>query len=742
MVRRREKYRYYIYNYIIDTRADAGCDIPLSKGRVVMTIKIKIVAGCLVPLVLLLAVGLAGMKSTKKMSETNEWVDHTHNVMAEAKRVLGSAVDMETGMRGYLLAGDEAFLEPYRDGGERFDLLIDRLRRTVSDNPSQVALLDEIRANIHAWRDDVVGPAIELRRTIGDAQTMDHMADLVGEARGKTYFDLFREQIATFISREQELMERRRRILDDAFVARDAARLDDLEDSVRRVKHTHEVIADANRVLASAVDMETGMRGYLLAGREEFLEPYHGGKDRFEDLVAGLKETVGDNPPQVTLLGEIERTIREWQADVVEPKVEMRRQIGDAPTMNDMASLVAEARGKTYFDRFRDQIALFIEREQELMDVRQAESQGAEGSARTLILITSGAAAAISLCLIYLLMRGIVRPLGMLTERIKDIAEGEGDLTQRVEVKSRDEIGKLGVWFNAFIAKIHDVIAEVKDSSAEVAATSTQIASSVEEIAAGMSEQSERITTASASVEQMSASANEVARKSADAAKSASESGRLATEGGETVTGTVAGMRSINAAVSSSATSVLELGKRGEQIGEVITVINDIADQTNLLALNAAIEAARAGEHGRGFAVVAEEVRKLADRTTTATQGISVSIQAIQDETSLAVENMNAGTEKVVSGVEEAESAGEALEQIVASAQEVSAMVQSIASAADQQSVASRDVGKDIEQISSVTHQTTEGANQAASAANQLSQRAEKLRCLVGHFKVGSARAV
>ncbi len=327
-------------------------------------------------------------------------------------------------------------------------------------------------------------------------------------------------------------------------------------------------------------------------------------------------------------------------------------------------------------------------------------------------------------------------PIAKLVEKFKHIVETL-DLSQRVDVKSDDEIGQLGKWFNQLVGKMHDVISEVASASSEVAAASTEIAASAEQIAAGAGEQSQQITQVSSAVEEMSASVVEVARKSADAANSANESGRIATEGGDIVDQTITGMRSINDAVSSSATSVQELGKRGEQIGEVITVINDIADQTNLLALNAAIEAARAGEHGRGFAVVADEVRKLADRTTKATEEIAGSIQAIQDETTIAVDKMNAGTEEVTTGVQKAEQAGDALKQIVASAQDVSAMVQSIAAAAEEQSAASEEVSRNIEQIASVTRQTSEGTNQAAAAATQLSQRAETLQQLVGQFKTG-----
>ena len=159
-------------------------------------LKLKIIIGSCVTLVLMIILGMVSINANKTLTTSSKWVDHTYEVIATANAIVSAGVDMETGMRGYLLAGKEEFLDPYKGGRKKFYELVDSLSETVNDNPAQVQLLSEIKANIDAWQSDVTEPTIALRRQIGDAQTMNDMAHLVGEARGKAYFDKFRGQIA------------------------------------------------------------------------------------------------------------------------------------------------------------------------------------------------------------------------------------------------------------------------------------------------------------------------------------------------------------------------------------------------------------------------------------------------------------------------------------------------------------------------------------------------------------------
>ncbi|MEO1583900.1 MAG: methyl-accepting chemotaxis protein [Planctomycetota bacterium] len=366
---------------------------------------------------------------------------------------------------------------------------------------------------------------------------------------------------------------------------------------------------------------------------------------------------------------------------------------------------------------------------------RATSGRQAISASQTVMFGVLAAATLAGVAVAFLLVRSVVRPINAVTNSLRDISEGEGDLTARLVVRSKDEIGVLSQSFNTFVERIQDLVVRVLDASGEVASNATQISGTAEHIADRLEEQRTRAAQVAAAGEQLVASVEEVGRVSERAAESTAESGRLAQAGGDIVRRTETEMNTIADNVTSSASAIRDLGKLGDQIGEVISVINDIADQTNLLALNAAIEAARAGEHGRGFAVVADEVRKLAERTTVATEEVSESIRSIQSGTSAAVVTIESSSERVGEGVSLTNQAGESLESIVGSSAQVQQMVTEITASVSQQSAATTDVSDSIEQIRGLIEDSTSGAQEAARAAASLSERAEALRALVSTFK-------
>jgi methyl-accepting chemotaxis protein len=382
-----------------------------------------------------------------------------------------------------------------------------------------------------------------------------------------------------------------------------------------------------------------------------------------------------------------------------------------------------------------DLMKVIADRQSEYKDEAIAEFEQASASMLATVQAVGFGAIAASTFIAFFLASSITRRLKAVMEYASKIADRDLSM-ESLEMKSGDEIGQLAGKVNEMKDSLKQVISDVLSSTQMVASASSELAASAEQMAGGIELQNQQTQQVAAAVEELSQSVGEVAAKSADATAASEESQTLAEEGGSIVNSTVEEMQGIATEVQSSADTINELGEKSKMIGDIISVINDIAEQTNLLALNAAIEAARAGEHGRGFAVVADEVRKLAERTTEATEEVSVSIRGIQSETGTAVELIENGSRRVGRGVELASSAGEALMSIVSGSKGVQSMVQDIAAAASEQTAAADEIARAVEGINSVTNQSAESASQSSAAAADLAQQAEQLQGLVTRFKI------
>jgi methyl-accepting chemotaxis protein len=264
-------------------------------------------------------------------------------------------------------------------------------------------------------------------------------------------------------------------------------------------------------------------------------------------------------------------------------------------------------------------------------------------------------------------VRSMTRPLRLLVERFKDIAEGEGDLTKQVEIQSQGEFGEVARWFNTFMGRIHDILAQVKGAADHAAVTSQQVAAASEELSSGTQEQASSLEETAANLEAITDTVKQTADNARQANQLALDSRHTAEKGGQVVAAAVQAMGAINAA--------------SKKIAAIITSIDEIAFQTNLLALNAAVEAARAGEHGRGFAVVVAEVHNLAQRSAAAKE-----IKAlIQDS-----------VQKVADGSELVCRSGQTLEDIVTGVKRVSDIIAEIAAASQEQSQGIEQVNKAV----------------------------------------------
>ncbi|MEH0018604.1 MAG: CHASE3 domain-containing protein [Desulfobacter sp.] len=714
-----------------------------------LSLRIKVLIGGLTPLALLVIIAGVTLFNINAMVESNRWVEHTHNVLGQAKSIVGSAVDMETGMRGYLLAGKEEFLDPYKGGEQKTYATIKALQETVSDNPKQVKRLGEVKTVLRDWQKKVTEPTIALRRQIGDARTMNDMAKLVGEARGKTYFDKFRGQIKTFIDREAVLMKKRKTAAGSISLNTDQ-NIRKFKELNAWVEHTYNVIMQANEILASAVDMETGMRGYLLSGKEEFLDPYKNGNKKFHRLVADLKKTVSDNPAQMALLDDIKQNIGAWQENVTEPTIQLRREIGDAKTMDDMADLIGEAKGKIYFDKFRKLMADFSKEEEKLMNIRQTENIQRVSRVDTIVIGFTIVAIFIGLLLCFGITKSVMGQLGSDPAEIQKIANeiAGGNLTLEFD-HGRKNVGVYASMnhmtqnLSAMFRDINQGVQTLNASSGELSSISGQVARNVEQtsersgsVAQASEKMSGNMNSVAAATEQTTANIQTIVSAIEELSATINEISNNTAKGSETTSKAVESAEYVSAKVD-------ELGKAASEINKVTDTIADISKQTNLLALNATIEASRAGDAGKGFAVVAGEIKHLAQQTAEATSEISAKISSVQATTRKSVEAIGSIVTIINEINEIVTTVAAAIEEQSATTREISnnigqaaSGIQEVNDNVNQTSAVVGEVNQDINQVSQSAEEMKGGGDQLESSAAQLSQLAENLKEMVSRFTV------
>ena len=505
-----------------------------------------------------------------------------------------------------------------------------------------------------------------------------------------------------------------------------------VEDATNSNVHTYEVLSAAQLALEQLINIETGMRGFVIASKENFLEPLVAGEKRFLEKLELLKRLTADNAAQQQRLATLDETQKRWLAEDIDPIIALRKSLTASKLPDDeLDARITAGADKAKMDSMRATLAEITATETALLAQRSQEMIDAKHMALTILIVGGILSAVLSLILATSLGRSTTRRLQLAIDAATAIANGKLDTV--IDTSSHDELPKA---FDRMQKRLREMIQQISEAANQLVLSVQQISGASEQLSGAIQEQSTSASMMAATIEELTVSIHHVSENADEAHQLASRSGEQSKDGARVIENTLSSMNGIARTVQHSSTQVAGLGQHSEQISSIISVIQGIADQTNLLALNAAIEAARAGEQGRGFAVVADEVRQLAQNTGKSTKEIAIMIEKIQAGVRETVESMRGGVLEVSQGVKTAGTAGAAIVEIRESSEKVLQVVDQISFALREQTMASQDVARNVERSAQMAEMNNVSVQELLKTSGGLKKLATILQKEVSKFQM------
>ncbi|WP_210397471.1 methyl-accepting chemotaxis protein [Motiliproteus sediminis] len=489
-------------------------------------------------------------------------------------------------------------------------------------------------------------------------------------------------------------------------------------------------------------EMQTTAEGIIVANqRAKLLERKMG---QINDTLADLAEEVGyigeelDGGPARDALDDIADEIGNIQETL--QREGMINAAATVRSMDQFSRAVGSAADKV--KAVNQQVAEQVTLAQSTLDANTGIRSLATGFQGEIHfernLIVSGMIGSLLIACVSLLisLRSVILPINRTVAMMQDIADGEGDLTQRLEVKSDDEMARIADAFNHFVEKVQRLLRQVEASSQRLSSAAAEAYEITQHNSRDIQAQQLEIDQIATAINQMAATAHEVARNAVDTSHATDSAQRHAEDGRKVVNHAVSTVSHLASEIENAVQVINDLNAKTTNINAVLEVIKGVSEQTSLLALNAAIEAARAGDQGRGFAVVADEVRALASQTENSTQDINRIISEIQAQAERAVEVMVTSHASSNQTVEETNKTGHALTEIADLVTRITDMSTQIASAAEEQTATTDGVNQNVIQVSDLSRSTAERVRQSETTSRELSQLSEQLQRQLAQFRI------